>query len=75
MSDRPNMNAVMDFDKNSLKKTETCVKSGVVEGYSQEKALQEVTAFKKENLQHVQTEEKTKLPTKDDIELEKKSGF
>uniref|UniRef100_H2ZQC0 Thymosin beta n=1 Tax=Ciona savignyi TaxID=51511 RepID=H2ZQC0_CIOSA len=67
MPDRPDLGQIEVFNKGDLKSTETREKSGAVEGFAQEKTMQEIGQFQKDKLKHAETDVKQKLPTQQEL--------
>jgi len=69
------LSEINEFSKDNLKKANCSEGNNAVAGLAMEQTLTGVTKFSKESLKKVETAEKNTLPTKDEIDQEKKSGF
>ncbi|XP_053399813.1 thymosin beta-like isoform X1 [Mercenaria mercenaria] len=66
--------SINKHDRSSLKKVDMCEKDGLKELVAQEATHKGIENFSKDQLKHAETQEKNPLPTKEDIQAEKKAG-
>jgi len=67
------LSSISNADRNSLNKVETQERTALSEIVAQEQTKKGIETFSKDSLKHAETTEKCLLPSKEDIQAEKKS--